>query len=274
MVRNFLNYLLHHDVCPEYKDQINAARVSCDRAEKELWVIAQLSDQMPGDFNKACSTIFGGFYESSYTQDQTWAQGVELHFGMRPETARKMFKTGLAAQGTDETIEQFQRQESEQSVHVTSTLTTGLEVTEIIFADAEIRALYDDQKMGSKCLGRMKARTWDNPAAAGEDLTEEEEATAAPKEIKTYEFWVEDSLLQKLCVGMKFETTVRQLSFGISYLDAITATYCSFYQVLPNEKYLGWREHEYLPPRGPMHPDMPPITWDMYNEDLGGDDEG
>lgn len=36
IIRNFLNYLLYHDVCPEYKDQIYAARALCDRASTEI----------------------------------------------------------------------------------------------------------------------------------------------------------------------------------------------------------------------------------------------
>lgn len=41
IIRNFFNYLLYHEVCPEYKDQINAARTLCDKAVIEIVRICQ-----------------------------------------------------------------------------------------------------------------------------------------------------------------------------------------------------------------------------------------
>lgn len=77
LIRNFLNYLLHHDVCPDYRDQVNASRGVCDLAEKELWCTTQLSILLPGDFNRACSEVFGGWFQGLYVANQAWAQGTE-----------------------------------------------------------------------------------------------------------------------------------------------------------------------------------------------------
>ena len=248
VIRNFLNYILHHDVCPEYKDDINAARATCDLAEKQLWCCTLAAAWMTGDFNIACSTLFGGYYEHLYVGDQDWAKGIDLDPGMSPDTARKVLKAGLAAQGTDEIIQAFKSQTSRKEARVVTTTSTGFEVLELIFADQDVLALYE-KVPGRKPLGKMKVQTWYNPALPSEDLTEEEEAVGVSKPAKQYELWLEDEVLEHCFVGMKFVAVIRELSFGVTYFDTVTGIYCSFYDVLPNERMIGWREHVYLPPR-------------------------
>ena len=257
VIRNFLNYLLHHDVCPEYKDQINAARATCDLAEKELWSISQAASLVPGDFNVACSTLFGGYYENAYVGDQEWAKGLSLNAGMSPEKARKVFKFGLAAHGDDETVKEYTYHVSSHQVRVVEVINTGLEITELIPGDKDVQELYANFP-GLNPIGKLKGKTWYRPAPREEDLTEEEEANPPPKQIKEYTLWVEDKVLAKCFVGMKLEVVIRKLSFGVYYLDNVPAIYCSFYDVLPNEFMLGWREHVYLEPRptNGVHPEQ------------------
>ena len=244
IIRNFLNYLLHHDVCPEYKDQILAARSTCDLAGKELWACKQASAWLPGDFNTACSTIFGGYYQNMYIGDQEWAKDIDIYKGMSTETAKTIFKAGLAAQATDSVFEDFNAKTKEKNLGVTSTIATGLEVMDILKADKDVLGMYAAQKPSLKPLGKMKARTWYNPTLPEEDLTEEEEVVTAiaPKEVKVYELWIEDEVLEKCFVGMKFDVTVRELNFGVLYFDTIIGVHCSFYCMLPNELMIGWKE--------------------------------
>lgn len=255
-IRNFLNYLLHHDVCPEYNDQINGARVICDKAVGQLWTISQCTPLLPGDFNTACSEIFGGMYHGMYSADMDWMAGMELDHqcGISPEQARSVFKYALAANADEAVFETYKNQLKEKNCSITSTEDTGLDVVEISFADAETLSLYARPECaGLAPVGKLKAKTWINPTTLDEDLTEEEEAAlaSAVPEIKYYEFWVEDKVLQKCFVGMKLEATVTQLSFGVFYFDAIYGVHCSFYQVLPNKLMRDWREpeKEWLPPR-------------------------
>lgn len=252
IIFNFLNYLLHHDVCPEYRPQIYATRALCSLAEKELWQIVQAQALLPGDFNTACSEIFGGIFRGLYTSgEEEWAQGLEVKRGMSPEMARRAFKVGLAAQAGKEIFKKYKTQSEEKTISVTSITDMGLEVTEVVPATPQVLNIYShDLAKGLKPLGLLKAKTWHKPGADDhEDLTEEEEAAAAAttttiqqREVKEYEFWVEDHILEKCFVGMKFETTVTELSFGVSYFDALFGVYCSFYRVLPNEMMYGWKE--------------------------------
>lgn len=246
IIFNFLNYLLHHEVCPEYRPQIYATRTLCSLAEKELWQIVQAQALLPGDFNTACSEIFGGIFRGLYmTGDEEWAQGYEVKMGMSPEMAKRAFKVGLAAQAGKIIFEKYKVQSEENTIGVSSITDVGLEVTELVPATPHVLNIYShDLAKGLKPLGLLKAKTWYKPGAEDEDLTEEEEAAAATtqREVKGYEFWVEDYILEKCFVGMKFETTVTELSFGVSYFDALFGVYCSFYRVLPNEMMYGWRE--------------------------------
>ena len=180
----------------------------------------------------------------------------EQSVGISPQYARQVFRIGLAAYATDEQLEKYKSEGRDQSFSVVSEQDMGLEVTRITHGRSlpETQALYShDQAKNLPILGKLHTKTWNNPSAPDEDLTEDEEAELAtnPLAEKVYEFWVEDVLLDKLFVGMKFEATVKQLSFGIWYFDAILGVHCSFLTFLPNDMMTGWREieKEWLPPR-------------------------
>lgn len=255
VIRNFLNYLLHHDVCPEYNTQVHAARDTCDLAEKELWLIVQSSRLLPGEFNTACSELFGGSLQGLYIGDQDWAKGfVSDGIGISAQMAHKAFKTGLVARADEESLGLFKKQDDANKIKVMTQIETGLEVTDLILAEEEVLELYQSPYgKDLKPLGRMRARAWYFPRAPEEDLTEEEEIAAKhmTKDIKEYEFWVEDEVLKKCFVGMKFITVVKELSFGVLYFDTLLGVFCSFCEVLPNEEMIGWREPEttWLPMR-------------------------
>ena len=255
VIRNFLNYVLHHDVCPEYKTQVHAARDTCDQAEKELWLIVQASRLLPGTFNTACSELFGGCLQGMYVGDQDWAKGlVSSSVGISAQMAHKAFKTGLVARASEESLRLFKKQDDANKIKIMTQIETGLEVTDLILAEEDVLELYQSAYgKDLKPLGRMRAKTWYFPRTPDEDLTEEEEISARhkAKDIKEYEFWVEDEVLQKCFVGMKFITVVKELSFGVLYFDSLLGIFCSFCKVLPNEEMIGWREPEtqWLPMR-------------------------
>ena len=212
---------------------------------------------LPGDFNKSCSEIFGGMYQGMWSQNQEWVQGVNVDYdiGISPHHARKVFKYALAAAADDYTHKTYAQQLKANSTRITSVSdNTGFEVTDILPPTQEVLDFYSQpEAAGLKPIGRIRAKSWVVPTAAEEDLTEEEEAELATKtpEVKHYEFWVENEILSHCVVGMKIEATVTELSFGVSYFDAVCGVHCSFYQLLPNELMAGWRtpEKEWLPMR-------------------------
>ena len=278
-IRNFLNYLLHHDVCPEYKDQINAARNTCDLAEKELWLIQLAKSLLPGDFNKACSLIFGGKYRDIYKGDREWASEMHLGPGMSEDEARKIFQCGLAAQGTDAHCETYNKHIENGRLCVLRKFETFVEIIDIEFSSEEVREMYKQPEAeGAVPVGKLKLRTWHPPCPQPEDRTEEEE-----DEIKThglpihkYELFMEDKILEKLSVGMKMQCKLHELSFGVWFVDSISAILCSFYNHVPNEDMLGWREHKFLPQRESLGPDKLEVgfTGDVPDEEQDNDKDG
>jgi len=189
-----------------------------------------------------------------YSTDRAWMGDLETecNAGISPERARNVFKIGLAANASDEMFPKYRKQLNERTYRVINIEDVGLEVTEIVLANEIVLNLYGQQQCtGLKVIGRMKAKSWLRPHASGEDLTEEEEAhlKANPPQPKTYEFWVEEEILRKCAVGLKFEATVRETSFGLTYFDAFLGVHCSFYKLLPNELMSDWKEieKEWLP---------------------------
>ncbi|KAI9770529.1 MAG: hypothetical protein M1840_003119 [Geoglossum simile] len=238
MIRNFLNYILHHNVCPEYNDQVFAARAICDLAERELTAVVAVSHCLPGDFNMACSVLFGGRYKGLYSGNQEWAKDMGFSVGMSDERARRVVHAGLAAMGTLE-----QCQQAKDGPTVTKEENIGFEVTEILKADEETRGFFEGSFGGDlKCLGTLRGRQWINPAWLEEDESDDE-VERAPKRPEEYEFWVEEDALVRFVVGMKMEMEVRHLNCGVSYFDTIFNVHCSFYTYLENERMGSYKEH-------------------------------
>ena len=205
----------------------------------------------------ACSILFGGMYQGMYESNCEWMDEDEkkANAGMDPEQARRVFKFALAANADDETFRTYKKHLTENTCCITSSEEVGLEVIDIILPNDEARSLYAQRQCtGLKTIGKLKARSWfDASAAEEEDLTEEEEAAAAAKvpDVKHYEFWIEEDVLQHMFIGMKIGTKVTHLNFGVSYFDAIDGVHCSFFTRSPNQMMGGWREpeKEWLPMR-------------------------
>ncbi|KAL8737081.1 MAG: hypothetical protein Q9181_002037 [Wetmoreana brouardii] len=269
VIRNFLNYLLHHDVCQEYKDQIYAARNICDLADKELPMTMRAQSFFPGDFQTACSQIFGGSCSGRFAQNPGWATELETDFAMHPDLARQTFKIGLATQTSDELSKTYMEQSNALDIQTTKVNDIALEVTELLPASSEVKKFYEKHEAakGLKSLGRLKVKTWRPPHAMPQDLTEEEELAEADSEkpTETYEFLVEDYVLDDCFVGMKFEATVRQLSFGLKFFDAFTGVYCSFYDILPNELVSHWKKPEDEPLPMKKKNTMTQVTLDSHD---------
>ncbi|TKA63134.1 hypothetical protein B0A49_09908 [Cryomyces minteri] len=223
--RNFYNYILHHDVCPEHRAQIFAARAICDQAETELLAVRKLASLLPGDCNTACSTLFGGYYA-----------GID-------KKARQIVMAGIAAYGTDE---QFAQAEAAKgALKTVAEELVGLEVVEILHADAETRAYYEGELAGTglRTLGAILVRRWTASTFASSDLPLlSTSLTPHTSPSETVRILIESPLLAHLTPGLKIEATLRTLDIGLHFLDSVTNVYCSFYTYLPNELGRKWRE--------------------------------
>lgn len=98
VIRNFYNYILHHNVCPEYYGDVMEARNICDQALQEIPRVRQALKQCPGDFNRACSRLFGGreheLSGQNYSINSWYMPGSEP---LSEPHARIVFTVGLSA---------------------------------------------------------------------------------------------------------------------------------------------------------------------------------
>lgn len=252
VIRNWLNYLLQHDVCNEYRDQIMASRKTCDAAEKELWAIHKLNGNIQGQFGDACRRIFLPSPDSpGYTWD--WSDTWTVPTKVTNEEANRIFLTAMAALGSDEMIDRYQEQnQDESSISVVQSLETGLEILDILPPTNGTLSVYnDDAAHGLSPLYKVRARTWYMDWEVLPDLTEEEEAklpAKRAKERRDFELWVDEDCYKYVFVGLKMTVKLKELSFGLCFLDRVSYIFPSFVTWLPNELMLGYREHEWIPP--------------------------
>jgi hypothetical protein len=249
-IRNFLNYVLHHQVCEDYKDDVFAARKICDLAEKELWEIKQLREKLPGDFNVAASTLHGGIYDGVHMGDAGWAvddpnykEYVASDRGFSTLEAERIFKTAIAFAGDDKLFKVAMNAD----VTVVNSASRFFEVVGIERSDMKTVGEYamvrdfEGNTGHIKALGKLKVQHWDGPQVVPEDFTDDENDKSVDKDaVET--FWLEDDVLQHCYVGLKMDIEVKTLSIGVKFFDQVNGLYCSFFTCLPNEKMYGWKE--------------------------------
>lgn len=249
-IRNFLNYVLHHRVCEDYTEDVMAARKICDLAENELWAIEQLQSKLPGDFNVAASTLYGGRYENMHMGQASWAVGnpgykeyVAHDQGFEVLEAERIFKTAIAFVGSDDMFLKVMAED----VQIIKTTTGCFEVMEIQRPDLKVREQFSNaQNMKGeagyiKPLGILKLKYWEGPKIIPEDFTDDEDHDTSKKDVAE-SFWLEDEILQLCYIGLKMEIDFHQLNIGIKFFDRCHGLYCSFFTALENEKMVGWKD--------------------------------
>lgn len=222
----------------------------CDVAELELSEVYNAGLALPGAFNTAASTIFGGSSAGTYSSNMDWAMKLEeegINFqemGVMDEEARITFRTAVAIMGTDEQ----QRLLDTQAVKVLKDEYLGLEVISNTSPDDLTREMYAHQnkktaqKLWLEPLGRLVCRSHQFDDFNEYDLPKHRYPTGRlPKiqEGKQYEFWIEERVLEECFVGMKLDVRVLTLDSGITVLDDVREVMCSFYRWLPNELWMG-----------------------------------
>ncbi|KAF7158469.1 hypothetical protein CNMCM5623_003472 [Aspergillus felis] len=242
---NFLTYILYHDVAPEYKANIEEARKSCDIAGKELWKNQQFTAKGPGDFNTACSTLFGGVFFDLHVEDDQWNNSKDNAVHMTYDIARKVVKFALAGAGADRQALRFQELANQDALRAMRVEDIdGFEVTAIIFPDDETREFYKVHAPDLHPVGRMLAKAYRDPGKPNIDLSPKErlqwEAGGAPALV--FDFFLEESLLKLCYPGMKVITSVWELNCGFHYFDEVLTAYCSIYTVLANDLMIGWKK--------------------------------
>lgn len=243
-ISNWLNYLLYHDVVPEYADNIKSALRYCDLAERQLWDNMKLLSVSPGDFNKASSFLFGGYYYDKRGQSgqlDVWGGEKHNRVTMNKAIARKVVMFALASSASDEQATRFTEllNRDELSAHPIEDI-DGFEIVDILIPNDGVREFYEEHAPDLNPIGKLRAKAWRDPNGPRIDLAPNE--TLPSINDWEFEFFVEDTFLQYCYAGMKIVTKVWELSCGVFFFDEILNTYCSFYTAILNDLMLGWKD--------------------------------
>lgn len=271
VIRKFYDYLLYHDACPEYEDDIRNARDVCDLANQEIPKLARFDAELPGGFNTAASTLYGGYYAEIRPCDSSadWVvQGDAI--GLSDQDAWTILSAGILGHGTDEQVEEIHQAHKERRLpKVTTEEDVGLEVVRIESISADAKLIYEDDRISGtfiKPTGKLHCKRWLHPGAAPRDLptavVAEEKRRAKDKK---YEFVVESHILENCEIGMKMEANVSQLDNGFMWLDVVTNVYPTFFNWTLNERMRGWKEP------GPPKKWMQRVSGETQTEEGGGE---
>lgn len=258
---NFYRYLQLHDVCPEYNDDIQLAKGVCEAAAIELPKIVHLNRKLPGCFNIAASTVFGGQWASLWAGDKPWGKledGTMSTLGMSRPNALSYLSTVFSSLGLNKPTPNdsnmaFDRASLEKQKVIRKYADVGLRVEMIQPPTDGMKRWFDEEtcellkRLGLPADPPMMLlcepceipdfNTWDLPAGVSS-------SGIAPG--KKFQLLLESSMLDDFMVNMKFQATVYQLESGIYFFEQVTQVRPTFDMALSNELVLGYKEPHFF----------------------------
>ncbi|TDZ15617.1 Argonaute-binding protein 1 [Colletotrichum orbiculare MAFF 240422] len=230
IVENFLTYVLQHDVCPEYEDDVKEAVGVCHRANVELPVAHQALLHLPGPFNRALSQLF--------CEGQDWEEsdpGSVVTLGVTV----KMLMDGAS----DEAIVAKVDGLVNKTANLIETEDCGMEVVAIHRATGISRQIaqtwtVQDRKIGA--LGRLDMKPY--VIEDGHDRGDDAEGGGGGDSGEVTTFLVDDDALRRLQVGFKLQLRVGRLDNGMSFIQQVDAVHVEWYTFLPQSLMAHYKE--------------------------------
>lgn len=264
-----MRYIQHHDVCPEYADNLKQARKICELSCLEVPCIGEVSRAMPGDFNLACQVLFcsarnagsvlpGSTDPENVPEDTStwdgdtncWDTGILVPEGF---DAERIFKATISIwqPGLIDRV----LQHTYNPIRVIKTYEDAFDVKEIVSPDEDITNAYNGvkNKVGKtraiKPVGRAVLTPsiiedgWDNHPTMAEGRSDEGEPVS---------LYLENTILANLKEGMKLRLTICQLNIGdggnggsddgIRFIRACSEVLPSFHTFLPQSLMLHYKK--------------------------------
>ena len=216
VVANFLRYLLQHDVCNEYKDDITTALALCERGKEELPLVHGALQKLPCLFNQATSEVA--------------KSGANIMEGDEPSTdAEAVFRFGLSFFGPRDACKKLEslkviRTVAEEpcsleiiSIHPPEERTVQL--TGIFGVTTEVR---DATKAGLIRCKHVHIR---------DELCRGAAEPKLPNRIEV--LVIQSSILDLLRPGFIIRVTLGELNIGLKYMVNLPEILPSFYRFLP-----------------------------------------
>lgn len=280
-VRNFLRYIQHHDVCPEYRENLVEATRICERAITELPRVGASGRSMPGDFNLACRILFCcssgivtktdfsptitttattdfAMYEDKKDHELAPGEMVKVPGAIDSAVlapanfdATRVFLTTLALQEP----EMMERAKEMRDIRVINTYEDTYEVTKVVFAPEGFHSLYKAATAHDDALRKIGPvgyvvlfptiieDGWDD-----HPTLDQGRASNPGKPISLY---LDHAVLDHLVVGMKLRLAVCETNMGLEFLKECREVLPSFHVFLPQTLMMHWKPPrlcERLPP--------------------------
>lgn len=224
LVENFLKYVLHHDVCPEYTQDVKKALELCEAARIEWPMIQRLLTLLPGQFNLAASELF-------CSKDDVGDAWSFLGWG-RPEgfNARAVFFTAIAFLKDDELWKKICNTAPKVTREFECTLmVVSLQRPNEHVAHKVKKVVIDGKHPDLVPIGKATMA----PAVIEDGF--DSPAFPCPVRGDTIDLYMDDTLLENLRPGMKMKATVCELDVGLNFVKTVDTVVPSFHTFLPQE---------------------------------------
>ncbi|KAK4069574.1 uncharacterized protein Triagg1_6998 [Trichoderma aggressivum f. europaeum] len=231
VIENFLRYVLHHDVCPEYEENVKEALKVCLMAREEWPMLNSLQTALPGLFNFAATELF------SKTDPDAWA----LDLFQIPEgfDAKSVFYSAITMLDDNEVFEHLVG----NAVELVRQYECTLEITKVNLPTTELTERF--QKLAITTDGNKKIRLLSlgkitlKPAVIEDGWVEPD--IQHPLQGKEIDLYFEQNILVNLKPGMKMTLEIYELGAGVRFVKHIRKIVPSFYTFLAQELMVHFR---------------------------------
>ncbi|KAI1102194.1 Argonaute siRNA chaperone complex subunit Arb1-domain-containing protein [Jackrogersella minutella] len=232
LVKNFLNYVLAHDACPEYTDEIEAAKRICDAAPIELRMMHELLHELPGTFNSIANSLFCDG-QINKIDDETYNKLVVFRVTVLTSEIDVMIKKKLMSSNDPTIVSVIDTKE--QTYQVVETIQPCEE--DILMVEAHLKAAGHPGKGKPAGILKLKPSIIDHgynnvPHADEFDL----------RSSVVEEYLLESDLLVKFDKGMKIKADVCELNIGLRFIKKIKDIRVSFDLFLPQMLMEHWKD--------------------------------
>ncbi|KAI8964447.1 Argonaute siRNA chaperone complex subunit Arb1-domain-containing protein [Daldinia sp. FL1419] len=231
LIKNFLNYVLMHDVCPEYTFDIMAARRICDAAPIELRMMHELVRSLPGTFNTTAHSLFCD-------------RQIEKHD--MPENYDKLFafRVTVLSSALDQKIKKRLIDSDPTTIRVVNTKEETYEVVDKIMPRQRDIMMVETQlkEAGHSGKGKPAGILIVKPSIIEfgfNNLPRLDQVDLSSAEPEDY--LLEDDLLDKFDKGMKIKAIVCELNIGVRFIKAVKDLRVSFDLFLPQILMENWK---------------------------------
>ncbi|OTA94325.1 hypothetical protein M434DRAFT_10864 [Hypoxylon sp. CO27-5] len=233
LVKNFLNYVLMHDACPEYEDDVKAARRICEIAPFELRLMHELVHELPGTFNTTATSLFCEGEIKKCDEDEIYGKLVA-------------FRVTVLSSPLDEKIkEKLMNSEDPTTTRVVDTKEETYEVVDIIRPSKSDISMVEEQlkKAGHPGKGKPAGVIKLKPSIIDcgfDNVPRSDELELKRAELE--EYLLEGDLLVKFEKGVKVKAVVCELNIGLRFIKEVKDVRAAFDLFLPQMLMENWKD--------------------------------